>query len=374
MIQCHWYHVISEHADIKFGAAKSKCARLIITYGWDSKRTLNDREPLNFQAMEPAAILQPNHCSLAICICTFKRHEGLVRLLEGLNNQFFSAAPPEILLIIVDNSREGDAAQICESDDWAWPMLYLHEPLPGISYARNKGLAAVPIDSDFIAMIDDDEIPDPDWLDQLLAAQGRSGADIIVGRTTPEFPIATPGWIPATGFFCKPQDPENYQDLDPDTPAATCNVLVSAQALRESRLSFDPSLALSGGEDKLFFQSLKILGYRFAWCYHAHATEHIPTERANFAYMWREAYRRGCVKFPVKRRLKSGSLLRSVKIALRLCIRSLGRIVADLLGIVIHLRRGRPIWVPHALNIADHLGTIAGVLQVPNRHYRPRGA
>ncbi|MDE0952383.1 MAG: glycosyltransferase [Halioglobus sp.] len=324
--------------------------------------------------METAAILQRNRCSLAICICTFKRHEGLVQLLEGLNNQFFSAAPPQILLIIVDNSPDGDAAHICESDDWAWPLLYLHEPQPGISYARNKALAAVPIDSDFIAMIDDDEIPDPDWLDQLLAAQGRSGADIVVGRTTPKFPTATPGWISATGFFCKPQDPETYQDLDPDPPAATCNVLLRAQAIRESGLSFDPAFALSGGEDKLLFQSLKIVGYRLAWCSNAHATEFIPAERANFAYMWREAYRRGCVKFPVKRRLKSGSLLRSVKIALRLCIRSLGRIVADLLGIVIHLRRGRPIWVPHALNIADHLGTIAGVLQVPNRHYRPRGA
>ena len=314
------------------------------------------------------------HSSLAICICTYKRPEGLRCLLEGLNKQVFSAVPtPSICLIVADNSPTGDAAEACRAGEGTWPVQYLHQPRPGISHARNMTLAAVPPGTDFVAMIDDDEIPAPDWLDQLLDAQAKSGADIVVGRTTPAFPAKTPDWVSASGFFPKPQNPDTLRELDPDPPAATCNVLVRASLFDDAAVPFDTALALSGGEDKLLFQSFKLSGYTFAWAADAHVLESIPAERANFTYMWRESYRRGCVKYLVKRRLKSRSALRSLWIAIRLSVRSLGRIGHDLLRAILACPgqndRG---WVPHALNVADSLGTIAGVLQIPNRHYRPK--
>jgi len=327
------------------------------------------------QALNTAATSAHTHSSLAVCICTFRRPEGLRCLLKGLDKQIFSAVPtPSICLIVVDNSLEGDASEACQTGEWAWPLQYLHEPRPGISHARNMTLAAVPAGTDFIAMIDDDEIPDPDWLDQLLDTQLKSGADIVVGRTTPVFPAKTPNWVSGSGFFPKPQNPDTLRELDSDPPAATCNVLVRATLFDDSAASFDTALALSGGEDKLLFQSFKLSGYKFAWAANAHVRESIPAERANFIYMWRESYRRGCVKYFVKRRLKSRSALRSLWIAIRLSVYSLGRIGRDLLGAILaclghHGHRG---WVPHALNVADSLGTIAGVLQIPNRHYRPK--
>ncbi len=324
--------------------------------------------------MNTATTSAHSHSSLAVCICTYKRPEGLRRLLEGLDQQVFCAVPtPSICLIVVDNSPAGDAAEVCQSAQWAWPLQYLHEPRPGISHARNMTLAAVPAGTDFIAMIDDDEVPDPDWLDQLLDTQVKSAADIVVGRTTPQFPAKTPDWVSASGFFPKPQNPDTLRELDPDPPAATCNVLVRASLFDDSAACFEPALALSGGEDKLLFQSFKLSGYAFAWAGAAHVRESIPAERANFAYMWRESYRRGCVKYLVKRRLKSRSALRSLRIAIRLSVRSLGRIGRDLLATTwACLARTERGWAPHALNVADSLGTIAGVLQIPNRHYRPK--
>lgn len=291
----------------------------------------------------------------------------------GLDKQIFSIAPiPSVCLIVVDNSPAADAAETCKIHARAWPLHYLHEPRPGISYARNAALAAVPEGTDFIAMIDDDEVPAPYWLDQLLDAQRRSGADIVVGPTTPVFPPGTPDWVLASGFFLKPKNPHTLRELDPDPPAATCNVLVRANLLGASGIVFDPALALSGGEDKLLFQSLKLRGYHFAWAATAHVSEWIPAERATFAYMWRESYRRGTVKYYVKQRLKSNSALRSLRIAIRLSLRSLVLIVYELLCILAYLGRGRRAWVAHALNVADSLGTVAGVLQIPNRHYRPK--
>jgi glycosyltransferase involved in cell wall biosynthesis len=310
---------------------------------------------------------------LAVCICTFKRPDGLLRLLAGLDRQEFAVAPqPAMQLIVVDNSPDGSAAATCEAHPSRWPLRYLHEPRPGISHARNTALAAVPAGTDFIAMIDDDEVPARDWLDQLLAAQARSGADVIVGPATPIFPPATPGWVTASSLFVKPENQATLRDLDPDPPAATCNVLVRAGLLGPAGMSFDPALALSGGEDKLLFQSLKQHGHTFAFAAAAHVSEWIPPERATFAYMWRESYRRGCVKYFVKQRLKSRTTLGALRIALRLVLRSLGLIAWNLLRTLAKLGSRDRAWVASALNVADSLGTIAGTLRIPNRHYRPK--
>jgi succinoglycan biosynthesis protein ExoM len=272
---------------------------------------------------------------------------------------------------VVDNSPDGDAARTCRAHQSDWPLLYLHEPRPGISHARNTALAAVPGDTDFIAMIDDDEVPAPEWLECLLDAQSRSGADVVAGPAMPIFPPGTPDWIPASGFFRKPENMHALRDLDPDPPAATCNVLVRARLLGDSGLRFDPALALSGGEDKMLFQSLKLHGCRFAWAAAATVNEWIPAERATLAYMWRESFRRGAVKYYVKRMLKSTSALRSARIALRLFLRCVAGIAWELLCLLANAWRGHAAWVPHALEIADRLGTLAGVLRIPNRHYRP---
>jgi glycosyltransferase involved in cell wall biosynthesis len=285
--------------------------------------------------------------------------------------QRFSLVPaPSVLLIVVDNSPEGDATT-CQSRQGAWPLHYVHEVRPGISHARNTAVEAVPAGTDFIAMIDDDEVPAPTWLDCLLDARMRSGADIVAGPAIPVFPPHTPAWVAAGGFFLKPTNMHALRDLDPHPPVATCNVLLRAGLLGETGVRFDPALALSGGEDKLVFQTLKLRGCRFAWAAEAKVAEWVPAERATLGYMWRESFRRGAVKFYVKRQLKSESALRSVRIALRMTLRCIAGIAWQLLCLLANLWRGRRGWVPHALDIADNLGTLAGIMGVRNRHYRP---
>lgn len=287
--------------------------------------------------------------------------------------QQFSFAPqPSVELIVVDNSPDGSAAAICDGHASRWPLRYLHESRPGISYARNTSIAAVPVGTDFIAMIDDDEVPAPDWLDHLLDTQAHSAADIVVGPATPVFPQGTPDWVSACGFFLKPRKAHKLRKLDPQPPAATCNVLVRASLLGLSGHSFDPALAFSGGEDALLFQSLRLKGYRFVWAAHAHVSEWIPTERANLSYMWRESYRRGNVKYYVKSHRQTTSALRALRIRLRLLLRAPVSIGVDSLCMLANIGRGRAIWLPHALSVADSLGIIAGVLQIPNRHYRSK--
>lgn len=281
---------------------------------------------------------------------------------------------PSIMLVVVDNSPEGGAKLTCQAQPWAWPLHYVHEPRPGISYARNTALAAVPPGTDFVAMIDDDEIPATHWLDRLLSAQFRSGADVVVGPAIPEFPEGTPDWIQVGGIFHKPTNMHEMYDLHPDPAAATCNVLIRASLVGDGGLRFDPALALSGGEDKMLFQLMKRRGYRFTWAEGATVSECVPSERATFAYMWRESFRRGSVKFYVKCQLKSTSALHSVRIGVRMTLYCIAGITRDVFRTLASAGRGRRAWIPHVLNIADQLGTITGVLQIPNRHYRPEAA
>ncbi|MGB1142161.1 MAG: glycosyltransferase family 2 protein, partial [Halioglobus sp.] len=280
--------------------------------------------------------------SMAVCICTFRRPDELARLLRGLDEQSFPAdVAVNLALIVVDNSPGREAERVCSQYSGRWRLLYLVEPRTGISHARNTSLAAVSDDCDFIAMIDDDEVPDPGWLASLLEVQQRSGADVVVGRTRPAFPTATPGWVEETGFFLKPRNQDDLAEMDPNPPAATCNVMIDVALLREPGLAFDPALGLSGGEDKMLFQSLKQQGRRFAWAPDARVTEFIPPERARLSYMLRESYRRGWVVHRIKLGLKSRSALHSLKIVLKLLVRSLLGFLGNTLMMLLNLARGR---------------------------------
>jgi hypothetical protein len=58
---------------------------------------------------------------------------------------------------------------------------------------------------DFFAFIDDDEIPDPNWLEQLLLTQARTGADVVRGCVEPILPDGSPTWIKDGHFFGWPR-------------------------------------------------------------------------------------------------------------------------------------------------------------------------
>lgn len=100
------------------------------------------------------------------------RPTELPRLLESLANQSDAA----FSVLVVDNSPDIKVAN-SSVDTHGLNIRFCHEPTPGVSHARNHGLAEVT--TDLVAWIDDDEIADPDWIAWIkrgFASPGRPEA------------------------------------------------------------------------------------------------------------------------------------------------------------------------------------------------------
>jgi succinoglycan biosynthesis protein ExoM len=323
----------------------------------------------------PTPVTSSRGAHVVVCICTYQRPDGLERLLNGLCEQVFEdVTAPVVSVIVTDNECSDSTRAICDRfvQRCRYSLLYLQEKNRGISYARNTCLDKLPADSDFVAMIDDDEIPEPGWLNHLLYAQAKTAADIVTGPTLPVFDPSTPAWVVDTGYFAKPHHPHRYQDLERFPPTATCNVLIRADVFTEKKLRFDPALALSGSEDKLLFQDLKQQGLSFVWASNAVTHENITAERAKLGYMLSEALRRGSTKFYVKIKLKTSTRGRRYKLALRSAVRSLFGITLYGGSACIYLLGGNRLRHKAALsllNATENIGFLAGVMGYRKNHY-----
>ena len=118
---------------------------------------------------------------VAVCIATYRRPEGLSRLLISLQNlEFKISAPPKWHVIIIDNDREGSARKVFEEmrPSFPVPIEYHIEQTKGIASARNAAVKHVQ-DFDFVALVDDDEVAEPTWLDELLSVQSQYQANFV---------------------------------------------------------------------------------------------------------------------------------------------------------------------------------------------------
>jgi succinoglycan biosynthesis protein ExoM len=225
---------------------------------------------------------------VAICICTFRRPELLRKLLCGVAQlKFRKARRPQIQVVVVDNDERASAEEICRMASVSWPIDYVVEPRRGITHARNRAVSAAgPVD--FIAFIDDDEVPAAQWLDELLWAQTEFAADVVSGPVLPRYAPEIADWVKRGGFF-------DRQVLTTGTTRRACptnNVLVGTQVF-QSVPKFDDAFALSGAEDTNFFLQVGKAGHKIVWSQEAVVFEAVPVERGTVAWILRREYQTG---------------------------------------------------------------------------------
>ena len=237
---------------------------------------------------------------LDVCVVTHRRPVGLHRLLGGLDALALPEPRPELRVVVVDNDAEESARPVCE-DAARWlrhELLYLVEKRRGIPQARNTALAAALERADFAAFIDDDEVPEPGWLAELLRVQASRGADVVTGPVEPVFEAPPPTWIERGGLFLRPRHATGARI----GCAYTHNALVSMRAIGSIERWFDERMALTGSSDTELFERLARGGVRIMWADLAVVREWVPASRARLRWILRRAFRVGTAGSFIDRR------------------------------------------------------------------------
>ena len=246
----------------------------------------------------------------AICIATYKRTEGLLRLLRAVRGQ----RVPEgwsIEVRVVNN--DPDAA----IGSWEGLVLDIlpdaitrYQPRRNIALARNLAVASGPADA--FLFIDDDEVPSEHWLAALL--ERMDDADVAIGPVAGRVPGGTAPWLVRSGVFNKPGPP--HDGPIQWTQTRTSSAAVRGEWLGTDDLWFDASYGISGGSDVEFFRRIAHRGARLVHERRALVIEDIEHDRCSWPAVLRRRYRAGAVLGRMEQ--QQGALLRHMRLAKRL--------------------------------------------------------
>lgn len=118
----------------------------------------------------------PSH---AIIIPHYNDLARLERCLAALDPQI----TPDVEVVVADNASPSSPQPVIDQFGWARMAT---EPRPGAGHARNRGVAET--SAPVLVFLDADCVPDPDWVQQVMALEqgdSLSGGDVQIFHETP---------------------------------------------------------------------------------------------------------------------------------------------------------------------------------------------
>ena len=278
---------------------------------------------------------------VSVCIITFKRPRMLAALLEELARQETDGLF-RMSIVVVDNDREESARETvaAAARTLLTPVSYDVEREQNLSLARNRSVRNAT--GEYVAFIDDDEIPAPRWLMTLYQMLLGSGVDGVLGPVYPKFEVEPPKWLTRSRVAERPELPTgrvlNWQET------RSGNVLLKRKIFDEPGNLFDPKFA-SHGEDRDFFRRVISCGCRFVWCAEAAVPEIQPVERLQRRFHFRRALLRGSVSWKQAPSLK-------------LLVKTVGALAVYLVALPFLLLAGQGLFMRYAVKLGDHAGRL----------------
>lgn len=221
--------------------------------------------------------------SVLVAVTTFRRTDRLGPLVAAIRDNA-GEARPRMRIVLVDNDPGRSASRSAAELD----VQYVSEPTPGIAAARQAALdAAMP--GELVAMVDDDVLPQPGWLEALLRVWEIHRPTVVMGYVEYVWPDGTDPWIVAGGFMRRRRRTTG-EHLD---ALATGNVLVDTAQVARLGVRFDTSLGLAGGEDMLFGRSIRAAGGTIVASADSVVRDDVPPSRTTLAFVRRRTISQG---------------------------------------------------------------------------------
>jgi succinoglycan biosynthesis protein ExoM len=301
---------------------------------------------------------------VAVCITTFRRTNLLQKALEGVSRlKFCNVVAPEIEVIVVDNDPALSASGVCKTSILSGLVRYVAEPRRGIVHVRNRAIAEAS-NSEFLAFLDDDEVPCETWLDELLATQAKFSADVVAGPALPIYGQGLPEWIKRGRFFERPR-------YDTGTSLEFCasgNVLLRSEVFPNVG-QFDDNFQLTGGEDTHFFLRVRRAGYKIVWSNEAVVWETVPRDRATLNWILRRGYQSGNAWSMAEMSIETSAKYRALRF-----FKGSAHVIAGLAGTVSGLFLGRIALAKNLRRAFLGVGMLAGLAGKKYLAYQSAGS
>lgn len=297
---------------------------------------------------------------ISVCIATFRRPQGLARLLDSIQGV---AASNEFRLeiIIVDNDGAGTARPVAESMCRKFDCLrYFVEPQQNISHARNRAVQEAR--GTWIAFIDDDETAGTNWLEAYWQMVTERPGDGYFGPVLPRFEHPVPAWMDKDVFFGRRRYATGTR-LPHGGKMITGNAFVRRSLFSEHK--FDPCYGLTGGGDSELFNRMVNAGASFYWCDSAITCEYYPPERACLRWIVLRAFRGGFTHTLIKRKRQPRFYQQVAGVMKAMC----GTVVFGLM-LPFEIVRGRKYAAWRLVRLSVQLGHICAFLNVRYEEYK----
>jgi succinoglycan biosynthesis protein ExoM len=229
---------------------------------------------------------------LSIAIATYDRPQTLEHTLRSCLAQA-NRLGLAIEVVIIDNHPSASARGLVEALRSESPMAlrYVTELTRNMSVLRNRGFAESR--ANLVAMIDDDEVADPAWTDELVGALRRTDADIAVGPRLAVFVDgAPPPYDPTGASFARDLGLADGAVIALTRPCGkpryglgTGNSLFRKdRCFGVGQLAMRPEFGDAGGEDAELFTRLYRQGRKIVWAANAIVTESVASHRTSASY------------------------------------------------------------------------------------------